>query len=153
MVFQPMLLLKAISFQVGLTIVHPQLTMRVEELIARCWQEGEGKIVDGKKVKSHLKVSVEAVQSRLAAQYEEGQLRLSEVPVVGQLRAVYQHIGQSKSSLQLPKKRGKKSSDGGSKFQKVCRLFGEIQWGSVDLNLLKVNISPGIQVEQIRQIT
>ena len=54
--------------------MHPQLTTRVEEFIAKCWQEGESKIVNGKKVKSRLKVSAEAVQSRLVAQYEEGQL-------------------------------------------------------------------------------
>ena len=45
--------------------MHPQLTTRVEEFIAKCWQEGESKIVNGKKVKSRLKVSAEAVQSRL----------------------------------------------------------------------------------------
>eukprot|EP00731_Ephydatia_muelleri_P017573 Em0010g671a len=115
-----------------------KLTTRVEEFIAKCWQEGESKIVNGKKVKSRLKVSAEAVQSRLVAQYEEGQLRLSEVPVIGQVRLVYQRIGQSKSSLKLPKKRRKKSSEDGIKFQKVCRSFGEIQWGSVNLNLLKL---------------
>eukprot|EP00731_Ephydatia_muelleri_P035197 Em0104g3a len=42
-----------------------KLTTRVEEFIAKCWQEGESKIVNGKKVKSRLKVSAEAVQSRL----------------------------------------------------------------------------------------
>ena len=113
--------------------MHPQLTTRVEEFIAKCWQEGESKIVNGKKVKSCLKVSAEAVQSRLVVQYEEGQLRLSEVPVIGQVRLVYQRIGQSKSSPKLPKKRRKKSSEDGIKFQ-VCRSFGEIQWGSVNLN-------------------
>ena len=51
---------------------------------------------------------------------------------------VYQCIGQSKSSLKLPKKSRKKSSEDEIKYQKVCRSFGEIQWGSVDLNLLKV---------------
>ena len=54
------------------------------------------------------------------------------------MRLVYQRIGQSKSSLKLPKKRRKKSSDDGIKCQKVRRSFGEIQWGSVNLNLLIV---------------
>ena len=54
--------------------MHLQLFTRVEKFIGRCWQEGEGKIVNGKKMKSHLKVSAEAVQSRLVAQCEEGQL-------------------------------------------------------------------------------
>ena len=63
--------------------MHSQLTTRVEEFIAKCWQEGESKIV---KVKSCLKVSAEAVQSRLVVQYEEGQLRLSEIFVIGQVR-------------------------------------------------------------------
>eukprot|EP00731_Ephydatia_muelleri_P004241 Em0002g417a len=76
-----------------------KLTTRVEEFIAKCWQEGESKIVNGKKEKSHLKVSAEAVQSRLVVQYEEGQLRLSEVPVIGQVRLVYQRIGQNENDL------------------------------------------------------
>ena len=118
--------------------MHPQISLRVEEFIGRCWPEGEGKIVNGKKVKSWLNVSAEAVQSRLVAQYEEGQLRLSEVPVIGQVSLVNQRIGQSKSSLQLPKKRKKKSSDNGMKCKKVCQSFEDIQWGSVDLNLLKI---------------
>ena len=45
--------------------MHSQLTTRVEEFIAKCWQEGESRIVNGKKVKSRLKVSAEAVQPRL----------------------------------------------------------------------------------------
>ena len=47
-------------FQVGLhcrkTCIHS--STRVEEFIGRCWQEGGGKIVNGKKVKSHLKVQL-----------------------------------------------------------------------------------------------
>ena len=53
-------------------------------------------VVEGSTVKSHHKVSAEAVQARLVAQYTDGLLLLSEVPVVGQIRLVYQRIGQRK---------------------------------------------------------
>ena len=45
--------------------------------------------MNGKKVISCLKLSAEAVQSCLVVQYEVGQLQLSEVPVIGQVRLVY----------------------------------------------------------------
>ena len=86
--------------------------------------------MNGKKVMSRLKVLAEAVQSHLVVQYEEGQLRLSEIHVIGQVRLVCQHIGQSKSSLKCRKK----SSEDGIKCQKVCRSFGEIQWGYLSIS-------------------
>ena len=73
--------------------LNPQLSNRVEEFIAQCMREGEVKIVDGRKTKSRTKVSAEAVQYRLTVQYAEGLIRFSEVPVVAQVRAVYQNIG------------------------------------------------------------
>ena len=73
---------------------HPQLSKRVEEFITQCWQEGLGQAVEGSIVKSQHKVSAEAVQARLVAQYTGGLLLLSEVPVVGQIKLVYQKIGQ-----------------------------------------------------------
>ena len=68
---------------------HPELSTRVQDFIAQCWRTGEESIVEGSAVKSHLKVSAEAVQAKLALQYTDGLLLLSEVPVVSQIRAVY----------------------------------------------------------------
>ena len=73
---------------------HPQMSKRVEEYIAQCWQEGLGQVVEGSTVKSRHKVSPDAVHARLVAKYADGHLLLSEVPVVGQIRLVYQRIGQ-----------------------------------------------------------
>ena len=106
----------------------------MEEFIAQCWHEGEVKIVDGRKTKSRTKVSAEAVQYRLTVQYAEGLIRLSEVPVVAQVLAVYQNIGQNKN--QLPKKRGRSEvsdNSGRNKCQKIVRSFSDIHWHTEDL--------------------
>ena len=66
------------------------MSKRVEEFIA----QGCGQGVEGSTVKSRHKMSAEAVQARLVAQYTDGLFLLSEVPVVGQIRLVYQRIGQ-----------------------------------------------------------
>ena len=55
-----------------------------------------GQAVEGSTVKSQHKVSAGAVQARLVAQYPGELLLLLEVPVVGQIRLVYQKIGQLK---------------------------------------------------------
>ncbi|KAL5515625.1 hypothetical protein EMCRGX_G000820 [Ephydatia muelleri] len=69
---------------------HPELSTRVQDFIAQCWRTGEESNVEASAVKSRLKVSAEAVQAKLASQYTDGLLLLSEVPVVSQIRAVYQ---------------------------------------------------------------
>ena len=118
---------------------NPQLSNRVEEFIAQCWREGEAKIVDGRKIKSRMKVSAEAVQYRLTAQYVEGLIRLSEVPVVAQVCAVYQNIGQNKNQLHKKRGRPEASDDSGrNKRQKIARSFTDIHWHTEDLNHLKV---------------
>ena len=73
----------------------------MEEFIAECWHEGEAKIDDG--------------QYRLTAQYVEGLtcIRLSEVPVVAQVRAVYQNIGHNKNQLHKKRDRPEASDDSG----------------------------------------
>ena len=43
---------------------HPQLSKRVVEFIAQCWQEGLGQAVEGSTVKSRHKMSAGAVQAR-----------------------------------------------------------------------------------------
>ena len=64
---------------------------------------------------------------------------ISTVPVVAQVRAVYQNIGQNKN--QLPKKRGRSEvSDnrGRNERQKIARSFSDIHCHTEDLTHLKV---------------
>ena len=86
---------------------HPEFSTRVQDFIAQCWCTGEESIVEGSAVKSRLKVSAEAVQAKLASQYTDGLLLLSEVPVVSQIRAVYQKIGQHKHPEHESRKRSR----------------------------------------------
>ena len=67
--------------------MHPIFSIRVQQFIARCWQEG---------IASRAKVSTEAVVVRLTIEHVAGRIRLAELPVVGQVRTSYQAIGQSK---------------------------------------------------------
>ena len=93
------------NFQVGWAQVrkamHPIFSIRVQQIIARCWQE---------EIASRAKVSAEAVVVRLTDEHVAGRIRLAELPVVGQVRTSYQAIGQSKDapggSAQGKKRRG-----------------------------------------------
>ena len=67
--------------------MHPIFSIRVQQFIARCWQEG---------IASRANVSAEAVVVRLTNEHVAGRIRLAELPVVGQVRTSYQAIGQSK---------------------------------------------------------
>ena len=119
---------------------HPELSTRVQDFIAQCWRTGEESIVQGSAVKSHLKVSAEAVQAKLASQYTDGLLLLSEVPVVSQIRAVYQKIGQCKHPEHELRKRSRIIRNGSlrTKRSKVTLQMDEIDWAAVDLSHLKL---------------
>eukprot|EP00731_Ephydatia_muelleri_P014407 Em0008g127a len=65
----------------------PEFSSKVRTFIAHCWQEG---------IAGHAKVSADAVVVRLTEEYLAGNIRLAELPVVGQVRTSYQSIGQSK---------------------------------------------------------
>ena len=66
--------------------------------IAHCWQEG---------IAGRAKVSAVVVVVRLTEEYLAGNIRLAELPVVGQVRTSYQSIGQSKD--EAPKSPRKKA--------------------------------------------
>ena len=117
---------------------HPQLSKRVEEFIAQCWQEGLGQAVEGSTVKSRHKVSAEAVQARLVAQYTGGLLLLSEVPVVGQIRLVYQKIGQRKYPAEQEGSRRGVKRGRTSHCDSLQSNDTEIDWAADDLYHLKV---------------
>ena len=119
---------------------HPELSTRVQDFIAQCWCTGEESIVEGSAVKSRLKVSAEAVQAKLASQYTDGLLLLSEVPVVSQIEAVYQKIGQRKHPEHESKKRSRIIRNGSlrTKRSKVTLQMDEIDWAAEDLSHLKL---------------
>ena len=91
-------------------------------------------------MKSRLKISAEAVQTKLASQYTDGLLLLSEVPVVSQIRAVYQKIGQTKHPDHKSRKRSRMIGNGSlrNKRSKVTVPMDEVDWGAEDLCHLKL---------------
>eukprot|EP00731_Ephydatia_muelleri_P037012 Em0376g7a len=68
--------------------MHPDLTARVISIIHDCWKAGETKDL-GK-----VKISADGVFSRLEELQLQHAIRLSELPLAGKIRAVYQSIGQ-----------------------------------------------------------
>ena len=74
--------------------MQPDLTSKVISIIHECWKVGESK--DCGKVK----ISADGVFARLEELQQQKVLRLSEVPVVGKIRGMYQSIG-NKSQAQL----------------------------------------------------
>ena len=95
------------NFQVGWRkAMHPIFSIRVQQFIARCWQEG---------IASRAKVSAEAVVVHLTNEHVAGRIRLAELPVVGQVQTSYQAIGQPKDvpdgSAQENKRRGHSHKD------------------------------------------
>ena len=64
--------------------MHPKLTSKVSRIIHQCWKANElGKV----------KISVDCVFSRLDELQQQNVIRVSELPLAGNIRAVYQSIG------------------------------------------------------------
>ena len=68
--------------------MQPELTTRVTRLIHKCWMAGENKDL-GK-----VKISADGVFCRLDELQSQKMIRLSELPVAGKIRVVYQTIGR-----------------------------------------------------------
>ena len=83
-------------------------------------------------------MSAEAVQARLVAQYTGGLLLLSEVPVVGQIRLVYQKIGQQKYPAEQEGGRRGVKRGRTSHCNSLQSNDTEIDWAADDLYHLKV---------------
>ena len=64
--------------------MHPELTSKVSHIIHQCWNTGESTKL-GK-----VKIFVDSVFSRLNELLQQKVLRLSELPLAGKIRAVYQ---------------------------------------------------------------
>ena len=101
--------------------MHPDLTARVISIIHDCWKAGETKDL-GK-----VKISADGVFSRLEELQLQHAIRLSELPLAGKIRAVYQSIGQ-KSQVQTSagQKHGRHQEEGSSSAsQKKPRIAYE----------------------------
>ena len=103
--------------------MHPDLTSTVTSIIHDCWKAGETKDL-GK-----VKISADGVFSRLEELQLQHTIRLSELPLAGKIRVVYQSIGR-KSQVQIfaGHKRGRHQEEGSScvKQKKLRITFGEL---------------------------
>eukprot|EP00731_Ephydatia_muelleri_P017290 Em0010g388a len=86
--------------------IHPELTNKVSSVIHECWKAGENKGT-GK-----VKISADGVFERLEEMQSHNLIRLSELPVVGKIRAVYQCVGNKPQAPIGVRKRGRPHDSG-----------------------------------------
>ena len=101
--------------------MHPELTSKVSSIIHDCWKAGESK-EQGK-----VKISADGVFSRLDELQLKKAIRLSELPLAGKIRGVYQSIGRKSLAPKAAScKRARPKSDfRGDKRQKKERISFE----------------------------
>ena len=104
--------------------MHPELTSKVMTIIHQCWKAGES-IDQGK-----VKISVDGVFARLDELQLQKVIRLSELPLPGKIRAVYQTIGCKTEAPSAVGKRGRPQKYGGpTGRQKKARItYGELDF-------------------------
>ena len=94
--------------------MHPELTSTVIHIIHECWKAGECRD------SGRVKISADGVYARLEEMQLQKIIRLSELPRVGKICAVYQSIGtKSQDLLAGGRKRGRPHSDEGKKKSRV----------------------------------
>ena len=81
--------------------MQPELTTRVTRLIHECWKAGENKDL------GRVKISADGVFCRLDELQSQKMIRLSELPVAGKIRVVYQTIGRQSEPKLSDRKRGR----------------------------------------------
>ena len=97
--------------------MHPELTSKVMTIIHQCWKAGES-IDQGK-----VKISVDGVFARLDELQLQKVIRLSELPLPGKIRAVYQTIGSKTEAPSAVGNRGRPQKYGGpTGRQKKARI-------------------------------
>ena len=101
--------------------MHPELTSKVMTIIHQCWKAGEYNDL-GK-----VKISVDGVFARLDELQLQKAIRLSELPLAGKIRAVYQTIGsKTKAPRAVGYKCGRLQEDGGlTSRKKKARVTNE----------------------------
>ena len=104
--------------------MYPELTSKVMTIIHQCWKAGES-IDQGK-----VKISVDGVFARLDELQLQKVIRLSELPLPGKIRAVYQTIGSKTEAPSAVGKRGRPQKYGGpTGRQKKARItYGELDF-------------------------
>ena len=118
--------------------MHPELSFKVTNVIQECWKAGDNK------EHGNVKISADGVYARLDEMQLQKAIRLSELPLPGKIRAVYQRIG-SKPQAECAgtcKKRGRPRADDvadyGTKKAKVsyqdCDLQKDLtMWTKLEL--------------------
>eukprot|EP00731_Ephydatia_muelleri_P023734 Em0016g5a len=139
--------------------MQPELTTRVTRLIHECWKGGENKDL-GK-----VKISADGVFCRLDELQSQKMIRLSELPVAGKIRVVYQTIGRQSEPKLSDRKRGRSQRNETTQGrQKKARMTFEdlkfdkdlSQWKKEELQtyLCHHNIKKtGNKSELVRRIT
>ena len=97
--------------------IHPELTTKVSSVIHECWKAGENKS-SGK-----VKISADGVFERLEEMQSHN---LSELPVVGKIRAVYQSIGKKPLASIGGRKRGRPQDTGSGGRNTKSRVSFEL---------------------------
>lgn len=99
--------------------MQPELTSRVNSIIHECWKSGESK-AQGK-----VKISADGVLARLDELQLQEAIRLSELPLPGKIRGVYQSIGRKSEAPKASSgTRARAQNDEGS-WQKKARISFE----------------------------
>ena len=86
--------------------IHRELTNKVSSVIHECWKAGVNKGTD------KVKISADGVFERLEEMQSHNLIRLSELPVVGKIRAVYQCVGNKPQASIGVRKSGRPHDSG-----------------------------------------
>ena len=96
--------------------MQPELTTRVTRLIHECWKADENKYL-GK-----VKISADGVFCRLDELQSQKMIRLSELPVTGKIRVVYQTIGRQSKPKLSDRKRGRSQRNETTQGRQKARM-------------------------------
>ena len=112
--------------------MHPEFTSKVNSIIHQCWKAGESKDL-GK-----VKISIDGMFARLDELQLQKGIRLSELPLAGKIRPVYQTIG---SEPQAPRaagyKHGRLQEGGGGLISRQKKAGVTYEELDLDKNLSK----------------
>ena len=103
--------------------MHPLLTTKVKTIINECWKAGENKDL------GNVKISADGVFARLEEMETQKVIKLSELPLPGKIRVVYQTIGrmtQVPTSSTSKRKRERPQSEGSIGTKKARVSFEEL---------------------------
>eukprot|EP00731_Ephydatia_muelleri_P028157 Em0019g1030a len=85
--------------------MHPELSFKVSNVIQECWKAGDNKELGS------VKIAADGVYTRLDEMQLQKAIRLSELPLPGKIRAVYQRIGSKPQAEYVGKIHGRPRAD------------------------------------------